>query len=160
MRLVELSDDSRIWIYQCNRLLNEQEEVEIAHHLGNFIDDWSSHGKTMEAAGEILHHRFLIIAADENKALASGCGIDKSVNFLKRMEEEFQLNFFDRTQVAFLENGVMKDLPLNVFWAMRKAGNITDQTIVFDNTIRKIADLKSKWIVPFANSWHAEMWGR
>ena len=159
-KINELQGDSRIWIYQSSRVLGEQEEQILTEKMLAFIDVWSSHGQTMDASGEIFHHRFLIIAADEKKATASGCGIDKSVNFVKRMGEELNVDFFNRTLVLFKEKGEMKELPLNVFWAMRKAGNITDSTIVFDNTIQKLAELEKNWEVPFAESWHAQMWGR
>ncbi len=112
----------------------------------------------MDATAEVFHHRFLVIGADENQATASGCGIDKSVNFVKSIGQTLHLDFFKRTQIVYWEDNELVDAELNLFWARRKAGLIQDSTIVFDNTIRKVSELKNKWKVPFSESWHAEMW--
>ncbi len=157
-KLNELSGESRIWIYQCERALTADEESFVDSQISTFIDDWSSHGQKMDASAELFHHRFLVIAADEKQAMASGCGIDKSVNFVKTIGQELNLDFFKRTQIVYLEENELKDIELNLFWAKRKAGLVLDSTIVFDNTIRKVSELKNKWEVPFSESWHAEMW--
>lgn len=157
-RIDELSGESRIWIYQCERVLNSDEEAFLSTQLSSFIDAWSSHGAKMDATAEVFHHRFLVIGADENQATASGCGIDKSVNFVKSIGQTLHLDFFKRTQIVYWEDNELVDAELNLFWARRKAGLIQDSTIVFDNTIRKVSELKNKWKVPFSESWHAEMW--
>lgn len=157
-KISELRGDSRIWIYQSERMLQPSEVTAITNKLESFIDEWSSHGQKMEATGEVFHERFVVIAADETKAAASGCGIDKSVHFMKELGANLKIDFFKRTQVIYREGAEMADSELNLFWAKRKAGLINDSTIVFDNTIRKVADLKNNWEVPFSQSWHAEMW--
>jgi len=156
----EMSDGSRIWIYQANRSLSE-DEVDILKQKGlEFINSWSSHGAHMDATFEIFHQRVLVIAADEEKALSSGCGIDKSVRFVKELGDALGIDFFQRTQVLYREQGDILEKPIHEFWAMRKAGIILDNTIVFDNTIKTVGDLKTIWEVPFSQSWHNEMWGR
>jgi hypothetical protein len=157
-KINELSGESRIWIYQPERAMSIVEADYAKEKLESFIDEWSSHGQKMEASAEIFHNRFLVIAADEAKATASGCGIDKSVHFVKELGAAMNLDFFKRTQVVYRENGKMEEVELNLFWAKRKAGLIDDSTILFDNTIRKVSDLENNWEVPFSKSWHAEMW--
>lgn len=155
-----MPDESRIWIYAANRVLSHEEVGEITLMLNDFIQEWSSHGKNMDAAGAVLHDRFVIIAADESRALASGCGIDKSVRFMQDLGTRFSVDFFKRTLTHYIEDDQIHQKDLHEFWAMRKAGLIHDQTVIFDNTIKNIYQLKSSWQIPFRQSWHAEMWSR
>lgn len=155
-----MPDESRIWIYASNRPMTAEEVAEINLLLQNFIAEWSSHGKSMDAAGEVKYDRFVIIAADESKAMASGCGIDKSVRFMQDLGAKMNIDFFKRTLTHFIEHDEILQKELHEFWAMRKAGLIGDETVVFDSTIKNIQQLKSSWQVPFHQSWHAEMWSR
>lgn len=157
-RIAELSPESRIWIYQANRNLSPEEVISIEEKAVGFIDEWTSHGQNMTASVEIFHNRFLIVAADEEKASASGCGIDKSVRFVQNMGTILGVDFFRRTLILYRKAKSIAESEIHVFWALRKAEVINDETIVFDNTIRKVSDLEKKWEVPFSESWHAEMW--
>lgn len=158
--IFKMPDTARVWIYVADRLLNEGEEAAIRREAQQFIDQWSSHGTQMDASAELLHHRILVIAADEEKALASGCGIDKSVKFVQQLGASFGIDFFKRTIVLYRKEGEIEESALNVFWAMRKAGLVSDETIIFDNTVKNIGELRSAWEVPFSKSWHNEMWLR
>jgi hypothetical protein len=62
--------------------------------------------------------------------------------------------------VVYFEGNEIIHSPLNVFWAKRKAGVITGDTMLFDNTIKTVKELKTKWVKPFEKSWHQEMWAR
>ena len=44
-----LPDDSRIWIYQANRTLTEDEVSEIETKLSKFIQEWTAHGANLNA---------------------------------------------------------------------------------------------------------------
>lgn len=158
--LENLPDHARVWIYQANRPLTDQEVEQMNRAGATFIEDWSAHGASLDAAFEVKFNRFIIIAVDEEKALASGCSIDKSVHFMKGLGEAFQVDFFNRMQTIYEEQGELKAVPLHEFWAMRKAGLIGDNTIVFDNLVKNIGEFKSAWKTTFNKSWHAEMWGR
>lgn len=154
----ELPGESRIWIYQAERSLTAAEVTIVENKIRDFMQEWTSHGQKMEAAAELIHQRFLVIAADEQQALASGCGIDKSVHFVKSLGTELGIDFFRRTQIVYRDKDELRESELNLFWAQRKAGIILDSTVVFDNTIKKVSEMENKWEVPFAESWHAEMW--
>ena len=158
--IFEMPDDARTWIYQADRILSNAEVDEITRSATQFVASWTSHGATMDAFIRIFHNRFLIIAADEKKALASGCGIDKSVRFVKDTGEKYGVEFFNRNLVAYRQEGEIKQSPLHVFWAMKKAGIIDNETIVFDHTVKNIGELRDKWEAPFSSTWHNEMWLR
>jgi hypothetical protein len=161
MRSIQhLAEHSRVWVYQANRFLSEQEIVAISNALSQFIESWNAHGASLYAGFEIISSRFVVLAVDEEKALASGCSIDKSVHFFQKIGEQLNIDFFNRMQVMYEMDGELKDTPLHQFWAMRKANLIGDDIIVYDNLVKNIAEFKERWRVSFAKSWHAEMWGR
>jgi len=45
-----LPEESRVWIYQCNRTFTDAEVDEIEESLHNFIISWTAHGKGLEAS--------------------------------------------------------------------------------------------------------------
>jgi hypothetical protein len=48
--------------------------------------------------------------------------------------------------------------PIHDFWARRKANVVHDETLVFNTLAATLGELRSKALLPFAESWHAEMW--
>ena len=71
-----LPDNSRIWIYQCNRSFSPEELEEITAGLNTFLTQWTAHGSDLKAGFEIKYKRFIIIGLDQAEASASGCSID------------------------------------------------------------------------------------
>lgn len=155
-----LPDSSRIWIYNTAGTFTEQEIDLIRRRGAEFLKDWTSHGAAMMAQMDVLHNRFVVLALDESAANASGCGIDKSVHFIKSIGAEINKDLFQRTTVFYKDSGEIKSSPIHEFWAMKKAEIIKDDTIVFDNTIQTLGELRNNWEIPFAKSWHQEMWMR
>ncbi len=80
----ELPESSRVWIYQANRSLSEQELQEINTKLEDFITQWTAHGANLKASFEIRYKRFIILALDQELNAASGCSIDASVHFIQQ----------------------------------------------------------------------------
>ena len=156
----EMPDNARVWIYQINRNLSPEEELEIQREADSFVANWTAHGSAMDAAVQIFYHRLIVLAANEEMAQTSGCGIDKSVKFFQELGKKLNLDFFQRTTVLYMLDGEWKESPLHVFWAMRKAKLIQDSTLVLDNTIKSVQELKKKWVVKFEDSWHNEFWSK
>ena len=61
-----MPDNSRIWIYQSDRDLNESEISIIDDKTTSFLDSWQAHGKDLECSYSIINKRFIIIAVNEN----------------------------------------------------------------------------------------------
>lgn len=107
-----MPEHSRLWIYQASRQLNEQEEGIIADALKIFCDQWAAHGSGLKTSFRIDHHRFVLLAVDEKAGDASGCSIDSSVRALKELEQKLDLDFFDRSEIAFWEHDEVVTHPL------------------------------------------------
>ncbi|MBK8587019.1 MAG: ABC transporter ATPase [Bacteroidetes bacterium] len=137
--------------------MTADEQSFLNQELLNFITDWTAHNVALSGSFEILHDRFLVIMIDENKTSASGCSIDKCFNFLKKMEAKLNVNFMNRLLLAYKENNEIKMLPKSKFEDLLKAGQLNENTIVFNNLIEKKSELKTNWQVPIKDSWHKVM---
>jgi len=99
----ELPDSSRIWLHLANRKLVASEEQFLKEELIVFLDSWSAHGKRLQCNATLLFSQYLIFSVDENIESASGCSIDSSVHFAKRMGSELGVDFFTRLEVLVIE---------------------------------------------------------
>lgn len=149
----ELPPHARLWIYQASRPLTETEQAEIKPVLQRFAKEWSSHGKDLEASATLLHSRFLVLASNESATSASGCSIDKSVHFVRELEQQLQVSFFDRTQLAFLKEGQVEMVAMQELKSSVAAGEIDKNTLYFDTLIQQYGELQEAWPRPAGHSW-------
>ncbi|MCC9136655.1 hypothetical protein ACFSKU_07605 [Pontibacter silvestris] len=149
----QLPPQARLWIYQANRPLTEAEQTEIKPLLERFATDWSSHGRGLQASAQLLHKQFLVLANNESATAASGCSIDKSVNFVRELEQHFNVAFFDRTQLAFLKDGNVEMVGMQELKAKVAAGEIDENTLYFDTLVNNYGDLQAEWPKPARQSW-------
>lgn len=156
---MQFSENSRVWVYQADRQLSNNEVEEIKVLLNNFTTSWTAHNNQLKATTEVRYNRFLILIVDESHAGASGCSIDKSVHFMQQIESHFKINLFDRFNLAYREGHEILSAPRNAFEEKLKQGAINTNTIVFNNMVQNLADLNNKWEVPFKDSWHIQLFG-
>ncbi|MAX81127.1 MAG: ABC transporter ATPase [Crocinitomicaceae bacterium] len=153
-----VSEESRIWIYQSNRELT-QEEVQLIKAKGDaFVQQWKAHQKDLSAEFDVLYNLFIVLAVDENMIPASGCSIDESVAFIKSIESEFKIDLLDKLNLAYRSgNGNIQVDHMNEFMGKIKSGEINEETIVFNNLINTKKDLQLCWEVPAKESWHKQL---
>lgn len=141
----QLEDKTKVWSYQADRLLTDTEVQWINEQLDPFLEEWAAHGTKLKAYGEVVNHAHLILAVDESAHNASGCSIDTSVRFIKQLEKELQLSFFNRLKMLTLSN----DRFTYVNYA--DLSGLPDETIVFNNTISTVGEFKNSWKLPIKN---------
>jgi len=154
---MEFSQHSRVWVYQSDKKLTDEQALQIQQELDKFTTGWTAHNHQLKAKGEVRYNRFLILIVDESQAGATGCSIDKSVHFMKLIEQHFGINLFDRFNLAYREGEEILSLPRHAFEDMLKQGKINTETIVYNNMVQNLAELETKWEVPFKNSWHIQL---
>jgi hypothetical protein len=153
-----MPEHARVWIYQSDREIKDIQIDEIRRKSAMFLMEWSSHGNLMLATIEVLHNRFIVVAADEDTARASGCGIDKSVRFVQQLEADYGLNLFDRLLVAYRDTEThIQTVKLQVFEKMMENGELNGDTIVFNNLVSTKTEMQQNWEIPVKKSWHARM---
>jgi hypothetical protein len=154
---MQISENSRIWIYQSDRILKQEEEASILQMLHNFTYNWQAHGHDLVALGEVIHHQFIVLSVDEQVAGASGCSIDKSVALMKEIEQQFNINLFDRFRIAYKLNHEIKSCSREDFEKMIEIGEVKEDTLVFNNLIQTRKELENNWEIPLKKSWHARV---
>ena len=149
-----LPDNSRVWIYQAERELTQNEITFISEKAIDFINQWTRHGDDLKGSFEIKYNQFLIVGVDESFNNVSGCSIDASVHFVQQLQNNLNIDFMDKMKVTFKVNDTINIVQLADFQRYAKAEKITEDTIVFNNLVTTKADLSSKWEVPAKESWH------
>ena len=145
--------DSRVWIYQSNRLFTLNEALEIEETLKEFISKWNSHGTPVKGEAHLFFGQFVVLIADETATGVSGCSTDSSVRIIKDMEQRYGVNMFDRTALAFVVKEKIQLLPLSQLQYALDNNFIGPDTIYFNNLVQTQAELETKWLIPLRDSW-------
>ncbi len=149
----QLSNEARIWIYQANRPFAREEVKTMLQKTKTFLEGWASHGNPLQGSATMIHEQFLILAIEESFQSATGCAVDVSVQFIRELEQGFQVGLLDRTQIAFRKGSSTLVVPMSQIKEKIQQGIISAVTPIFDNTITQKAALASKWLVRARDSW-------
>lgn len=148
----------RIWIYQAERKLTEEESAFVKEKMDAFAAQWTAHGKQLVAQALLRYNQFLIIRVNEGLVKATGCSIDNSTVYLKKIQQEIGVDFFDRMRIAFRNSaGEIETVSRQAFEKLINDGLVNENTIVFNNMITEGESLAKKWEVPLKDSWHAKV---
>ena len=96
-----LPPESKIWIYQSNRKFSDEEWAAIDTDLKVFVDSWAAPGPSLEASYQLQYNRFIILAVNPEVQMATGCSIDKSVEFIQGLEKKYEVDLLDKMNVTF-----------------------------------------------------------
>ena len=149
----DFDDNSKVWIYQSNRVFLMNEVVETEQQLKNFAANWKSHGDKVKGYANLFFGQFIILIADETQSGVSGCSTDSSVRLIKDIEQQFKVDLFNRQNLAFIVNERVQLIPLSQLNEAANNNLINADTLYFDNTVLTKKELLEKWIVPVKESW-------
>lgn len=153
-----MPDTARIWIYQSNRPLSDDECNQLAQKASEFAANWQSHGRPVTASSLVTYNRFLVFFADEAQSQVSGCSIDSSIDFVRQAEAELGVNFFDRMQVVYLSDEESKQIDhfdFRDFKKLQEAGKLNSNSLIFNNLVKNKGEFLASWQSRIANSWLA-----
>lgn len=151
----EMPKSSRIWIYQSDRKLSDEETVEVERDVKEFVENWVAHSTPLKASYQIKYNRFIILAVDQEYHPASGCSVDSSVRIIQDLEKRFGIDLLDKMNVTFKTGDFIAHKSLLDFKKMAKEKAVTEKTIVFNNLVNTIEEFEDFWEVPAAESWHS-----
>ncbi|MFY7965960.1 MAG: hypothetical protein ACOVO1_13765 [Chitinophagaceae bacterium] len=152
----DFNDNSRVWIYQCNRMLGLGEALQIEPLLENFVANWKSHGAPVKGYANLLFGQFIIIMADEEQsAIVGGCSTDSSVRIIKQIEQDLKVEMFNRQTLALIVKDKIEMLPLAQINYAISNGFVNTDTLFFNNLVATKKELLEKWIIPIKDSWLA-----
>src|SRR5690606_30441109 len=149
----EMPETARVWIYQSSRKLTPEEKNYILQKLKGFCNQWNTHGMLMPTSFELLYDQFIILAVDEAGLGASGCSIDSSVRTLREIEQQLDVNLLDQGKISFINEGNVVISKLQEIKNYIQAGNLREETPIFNPLVNKKEDLSNKWLIPAKDSW-------
>lgn len=139
MKLTDLDKNSRLWLYQANRALNDTEIVWMNERLESFAKEWAAHGNQLKAAGEVLNPYFVALAVDTEAVNASGCSIDSSVRFIKQAGQELGIDFFNRLKL------VVEDESGDIEYVSYARLGENPDFMVFNPLVDRVGDLAAEF---------------
>lgn len=155
-----LPPDARLWIFAADRRLSDDERDRLLSSVDAFLDQWKAHGHPLTVAREFRYDRFLLVGVDEASAGASGCSIDAMVRTLGELERALSVQLLDHGPVLFRRGDAIERLPRPDFAALARKGEVSSDTVVFDNTLTRVGELREgRWETPARAAWHARAFG-
>ncbi len=163
VKFSELPDSARVWVFAAERSFSDTEANLISTSMDNFMQEWTAHKRELTTAWDLRYQQFIFIAVDERMMGASGCSIDSMVRNLgelgKRLNTDLvgaHLKVFYRDQASRIQC-----VDRIEFKRLAQNGMLDEQTIVFNNTVKTIKEIKEgKWETALKYSWHFEVFGR
>jgi hypothetical protein len=152
-----LPDSSRLWIFAADKPIGHAEIPEFLARLDNTLDAWQAHGKDLHAGRDLRYEQFLFVAADENVEHPSGCSIDTLTREIAALGNQFGVNLLSSGLVPYRAGNEVRNTDRAAFKKLVEAGEITPETIVYNNSLTGLQELREgKWEVPASHSWHAK----
>ena len=150
---LDFNDQSKVWIYQSSRLLSISEAFELEPIMKEFVENWKSHGAPVKGFANLFFGQFIVLMADESSTMVGGCSTDSSVHMIKKIEQLFKIDLFNRQSLAFYIKDKVQLLPMSQLNYAWENNFITGETIYFNNTVTTKAGFLNEWLVPIKSSW-------
>lgn len=149
--------NTRIWVFGADRELDDRESAELLTGVDGFLRTWAAHGVPLRAARSWCYGRFLIVGADTAATTPSGCSIDALVGVLQGMQLRFGIRFLGNEAVWYRDTrGRICKASRPEFRGLARSGGVTPASVVFDNSITELAELRDgRWEGPASERWHA-----
>ena len=156
---MSFSPQSKVWIYQSDRQFTPEEVNTIQQKLNDFTAQWKAHGHQLLTKAEVRYNFFIVLTVDEASANTTGCSIDASVKVIKDIEQTYNVDLFNRFNMAYKTDEKVVVVGKEDFETLISIGKVGPGTIVYNNLVQTLDELENKWEVPFENSWHSKIFG-
>ncbi len=155
---MKFSPQSKVWIYQSDRKMSDQEVEEISLMLHDFTQRWKAHGYQLQAKAEVLYNYFIVLFAEEQgMAQVSGCSISSSMDEIDKIGQKFNIDFFNRYNMAYKIDDEVQLAKKEDFETLITTKQIGLDTIVFNNLVLSLDEFEHKWEVALKDSWHKQI---
>ena len=152
--LIALPDSSKVWVYQSNKIIDDETTDKIKSDVYDFTMNWQSHGVELDCYGHLFHNIFLVLVADDNNHIG-GCSIDSSVHFVKSLESKYNLHFFDRLCYCYMQDEKIDFVKSRELKTKILDGDIDGQTLMFNNLVTNKQAFLNEWIMPMSETWYS-----
>lgn len=151
---LKIPEEARIWTYGLPQELSETTLKVLEEKIGLFISGWAAHGQRLDAGFHILEGRFLILWVDERQQAATGCSIDESVTFIRRLGAQLGTDLCDRNRVFFRNvSGTIEERDLQNILAEARKGKEIPYVTAIDFSADRWSQWKLRFERPLKESW-------
>jgi hypothetical protein len=151
----QLPQDARLWIFAASRPLSGDERRRVLAEADGFIEQWTAHGVPLRASRDIQHDQFIVVGVDERAAGVSGCSVDALVRRMNQLGAQIGVDLVDNGPVLYRNAGRIERVSREQFADLAAKGAVSLDTVVFDNTLTSVGDLRAgRWEVRAADAWH------
>lgn len=152
-----LPDDARLWAFAAASPLHPAGCAALLGEVDRFLAQWSAHGAPVVAGREWRDERFLLIGVDERSTGLSGCSIDALVRSLRALESRIGAAVVDGPPVWYRAPSGIEAVTRDAFESLVAEGSVGPETIVFDNTLASVGDLRAgRFELPARETWHGQ----
>jgi hypothetical protein len=149
----QMPPNAKVWIYASDKIISHEQLIIINEMAIPFIQNWTAHQNQLKAEFAVLYNCFLIFMVDEGFNEISGCGIDKSVNLVKDIEKQTNLNLFNRLKIQLINNNEVTIFNKTEIISKIENGETNTSTKTFNNQITTKTDFDNNWIIPLEQAW-------
>lgn len=155
--LPDRSDQAQLWVIPLEGTHTDLQNLLAQVQL--FLEEWTSHGRSIESSTTLYLNRFLLIAGEIASGTISGCGIDALINAV----EEFSKNHNCRILSSMLiyyraEHGGIDFTSRSQFRTMIAQDLISPKTSIFNPGIHTLNALREgDFELPLCDSVYARI---
>ncbi len=139
-------DESRVWLYQTDRPLSDEEVKKTRDRLFSFMREWAAHGNKLWGAADVINPYFVAVSVNDALTPPSGCSIDASVKELQLLGKEINVDFFTRMKVTYINDGHLDQVNFS------ELSELDEDTPIYDPLIAKLRELRTKFPSPLKES--------
>ena len=154
----DLPDNARIWVFGSDTPITGAVASSLLAEVDSYLDQWKAHGFPLRAAREWRDNRFLVIGIDPTAEQASGCSIDGLFRALQNMQKTIGAQIVGGGRVFYRDaSGATQSATREDFSRLTSSGAIGPRTPVFDTSVTRLDDWRSKFEKPMSESWAAAL---
>ena len=144
-----LHPQSKIWLYISPVSIDSVTKKNISSLFKDFVDDWKSHGQTVNGQLKFIKDNLLVVGADYFPDGMCGRAVDAQVRFINQINEGFNLDLLNRINIAFVEQDSIVVHNFNNLDALIKKDSVNKSTIYCNTFSTKNTD---EIYLPFGES--------
>tara|TARA_B100000497_G_C7567039_1_gene341830 strand:- start:351 stop:824 length:474 start_codon:yes stop_codon:yes gene_type:complete len=145
----DLHPQSKIWLYISPVSIDSVTKKNISSLFKDFIDDWKSHGQPVNGQLKFIKDNLLVVGADYFPDGMCGRAVDAQVRFINQINEGFNLDLLNRTNIAFVQQDSVVVYNYNKLGALIKKGSVNKSTVYCNTFSTKNSD---EIYIPFGES--------
>tara|TARA_B110000858_G_C17678105_1_gene415222 strand:- start:145 stop:618 length:474 start_codon:yes stop_codon:yes gene_type:complete len=144
-----LHPQAKIWLYLSPIKIDNDIQNNISSLFKDFVDNWKSHGLSVNGQLSFIKDNLLIVGADYFPNGMCGRAVDAQVRFVNNINEQFNLDLLNRTNIAFLKEDSITVHNYSNLDALVMNGSVNENTIYCNTLSDKNSD---EIYLPFGES--------